>query len=60
MTIGTVPFPQSEADTADKRWAQWSAKGVEQDRATHRRIVALAVVFAFGLAAWLALAGLLG
>lgn len=60
MTLHTLPPPRAVAATADERWAQWTDRGVQNDRLMHGRIVALAVVFTTGLIAWLVLAGLIG
>jgi hypothetical protein len=59
MTIRAVPFPEGEL-TGDQRWARWVAKGVEQDRRTHKQVIALAVVVVCGFLAWLMIVGVRG
>jgi hypothetical protein len=46
--------------TADQRWADWVARGVAQDRISHRRAVGLAMGIAWAIAVWLAIRFILG
>jgi hypothetical protein len=52
MTTQATPFETVQADTADERWAQWVARGAEQDSNMQKRFISLAVVLSFGLAGW--------
>jgi hypothetical protein len=38
------------ASTSDERWAAWVAKGVEHDRNTKKRVIAIAACVAGGAA----------
>jgi hypothetical protein len=46
--------------TADQRWTDWVARGVAQDRISHRRAVGLLMGIAWALAVWVAIGYILG
>jgi hypothetical protein len=60
MTTGTAVAVRAEENTSDRRWAQWIARGAEQDRKMNQRFTGVAVLVAGGLTVWLTFVLLFG